>query len=215
MKKIKHSKHGNEKKNIYPFSHLSEIPIIFRWEKRVSYKKKKKKPVFIEDDFLKLWCHCCEFLISFTQRHWCPKESATCLYVLACKYRYISDHSHIWITTKITRATTKAMPANILCWSPADADAGSTALEVESSQQYSICYSMKNGKMAEEGQSDRTVSDMKVQMKQKCAPWIKNGTHWYSSTIVEHCWRPNSGCEHNEKMSDLFQQWVTYSSADF
>jgi len=35
----------------------------------------------------------------------------------------------------------------------------------------------------------------------------KNGTHWHSSTLAEHLWRPNSGCEHSEVVDGAFQQW--------
>jgi len=35
----------------------------------------------------------------------------------------------------------------------------------------------------------------------------KNGPHWHSSTLGEHLWRPNSGCEHSEAVGSVFQQW--------
>lgn len=60
--------------------------------------------------------------------------------------------------------------------------------------------------MAAEGESDKTVSNMKVCMKQRYGHWIppcgKNGTHCHSWTLAEHLWRPNSG------------GWVVHFSSD-
>ena len=51
-------------------------------------------------------------------------------------------------------------------------------------------------------------------------PCIKNGTHWHLSTLAEHLWRPNSGCEHSEAVAGAFQQcwqwqWVTSTGVRF
>ena len=63
--------------------------------------------------------------------------------------------------------------------------------------------------MAAEGQSDRMVSDVEVCMKQKRVLEFlhagKNGTHWHSSTLVEHVWRPNNACERSEVVGGPFQ----------
>jgi len=60
--------------------------------------------------------------------------------------------------------------------------------------------------MAAEGQSGRMVCDMEVHQS-----WIpprgKNGTNWYSLTLAERCWRPNSRCEHCEVVGSEFQLW--------
>jgi len=32
--------------------------------------------------------------------------------------------------------------------------------------------------------------------------------------LAERLWRPNSGCEHSEVVSAVFQQWVTSAAAD-
>ena len=65
--------------------------------------------------------------------------------------------------------------------------------------------------MAAEGHSDRPVSDMEVGMKQKCTTeFWKNSTHWHSSTLAEHWWSPNSGCEHSEVVGGAFQQWLPW-----
>jgi len=55
------------------------------------------------------------------------------------------------------------------------------------------------------------VPDMEMHMKQKHVIEFlhekENGTHSYSSTLAEHLWRPNSGCEHREVVTGTFQQW--------
>ena len=38
-------------------------------------------------------------------------------------------------------------------------------------------------------------------------PCRKNGTHWHSSILAEHLWRPNSAREHSEAVGDVFQPW--------
>ena len=61
-----------------------------------------------------------------------------------------------------------------------------------------------------EGHSDKIASDLEVHMKENCATEHhveKNGTHWHSSTLAEHLWRPNSGCEHSEVVGSASQQW--------
>ena len=65
--------------------------------------------------------------------------------------------------------------------------------------------------MAAEGQSDKVVSDMEAHLNQRCIVeffQLINGTHWHSSTPVQHCWKPKSGCEHREVVSGAFQQSV-------
>jgi len=51
---------------------------------------------FREGEFLKAWCHCCRFFASCMWGHWCQAEPDRRLHLLACKYRYKSDHSHNW-----------------------------------------------------------------------------------------------------------------------
>ena len=54
--------------------------------------------------------------------------------------------------------------------------------------------------MVTEGQSDRMVSDMEVQVEQRCvselSPCRKSSTHRHSLTIAKHLWRLN--IEHTE-----------------
>ena len=38
-------------------------------------------------------------------------------------------------------------------------------------------------------------------------PWGKNGTHWPSSMLAEHSWRPKTGCEPSKEVGGAFQQW--------
>ena len=64
--------------------------------------------------------------------------------------------------------------------------------------------------MAAEGQSDKVASDMEVRMKQRVELNSSTGKTGHSLTFTDNCsvlWRPNSGCEHSEAVSGVFQQW--------
>jgi len=46
-------------------------------------------------------------------------------------------------------------------------------------------------------------------------PCRKNCTHWHSSVLAEHLWRPNNECKHGEAVDSRFQQWTAdFSSGD-
>ena len=70
--------------------------------------------------------------------------------------------------------------------------------------------------VAAEGQFDRMASDMEVCMKQRCGipSCGKIDTHWHSSMLAEHLWRPNNGYEHSEAVGGTFQQWCHHSSCE-
>lgn len=60
--------------------------------------------------------------------------------------------------------------------------------------------------MAAEGLSDRVVSDMEMNMKQRCVMTpsvqkILTFSHWHSLMLPEHLRRPNS--EHSEAIGDI------------
>ena len=65
--------------------------------------------------------------------------------------------------------------------------------------------------MAAEWHSDKMVSDMEVQMKERCATKLlcveKIAPTDILWMLAEHLWRPNIGCEHSEVVSGVFQQW--------
>jgi len=42
-------------------------------------------------------------------------------------------------------------------------------------------------------------------------PCGRKSTHWHSSALAECLWRPNSGCEHSELVSGVFQKWWPHS----
>jgi len=95
-------------------------------------------------------------------------------------------------------------------------------VDVESSHQHSIAFCCcetdgSRGAVWHNGIWHGSAYEGKV------CPWIplcrSNGTHWHSSTLAEHLWRPESGCEHSEVLSGAFQQWrqwhwVTSTGAD-
>ena len=64
--------------------------------------------------------------------------------------------------------------------------------------------------MAAQGQSDKLVPDMEVQMKKTYGTEFlhaeRNCNHLHSSVLAEHFWRPNSGSEHSEVVGGAFQQ---------
>ena len=73
-----------------------------------------------------------------------------------------------------------------------------------------------------EGLSDKMSWDMEVHKNKGTLfpPCRKNCSHWHSSLLAEHWWKPNSGCEHSEPVGGAFQlwwqwQWVTSTRRDF
>lgn len=62
--------------------------------------------------------------------------------------------------------------------------------------------------VAVEGQFDKMVPDMEVHMNQRCVTEFfhveQNGS---SLMFVQHIWRSDSGGEHSELVSGVFQQW--------
>jgi len=98
----------------------------------------------------------------------------------------------------------------LCCPMTSKADVGVMAAEVEHSHQYSITFYWhvtdgSRGAVWQNGIWHRSAYEAKV------CHWIppckKNSTHWYSLTLAECFWGPNSGCEHSENVGDMFQQW--------
>jgi len=101
-----------------------------------------------------------------------------------------------------TRITLKVIPPILWCWHmTSEADVGDTAVEAETSYQYSItcCCCMTDGSR---GASWHNGAWHGSAYEAKVCHWIppcgKNGTHWHSLTLVERWWRPKTGCEYNE-----------------
>ena len=91
-----------------------------------------------------------------------------------------------------------------------EVDGGGVAVEVEPSHQYPITFCCcvtdgSRGAVWQNGIWHGRVYEAKG--RHWIPPCRKNGTHWRSSTLAEHLWRPNSGCEHSEAGSGTFQQW--------
>ena len=65
--------------------------------------------------------------------------------------------------------------------------------------------------MAAEGQSDEMVSDMEACVKQRCIIEFlhveKDFSHWCLLMLAVCLWKPNSGCEHSDEVSGIFQPW--------
>lgn len=96
MKKIKHRKHGNEKKNIHLFLTCQKYPEVSNEKNKWAEPSGRKTAKFREGEFLKAWCHCCRFLVSCMRGRWFPTEPARHLPLLACKYRQKSGHAYNW-----------------------------------------------------------------------------------------------------------------------
>ena len=81
-----------------------------------------------------------------------------------------------------------------------EADVSGMEVEAEPSSQYSItfCCSKTDGSRAAVWQSKDVSLHSSVRKK--------NGTLWHALMLAELLWR-NSGCEHSEVVSDVFQQW--------
>ena len=106
------------------------------------------------------------------------------------KFIYIENWK-MQIQKQYTRNPLKVMPPVILCWfTTSVADAGDMTIEAELSHQYSITFCC-SWQMAAEGHSDTMVSDMEVNMEQRCViefllhaeKWKKlplafTGTYW-------------------------------------
>jgi len=105
----------------------------------------------------------------------------------------------VWMTFR--ENTLNIMPlVSLCCPITSDAGIGGVAAEVGRSHQYSSTpfHIVTVWQMAAEGQSDKMVSDMEVDMKQrkgsellhveKTAP---TDIHWCLLNVL---WRPNSGC---------------------
>ena len=81
-----------------------------------------------------------------------------------------------------------------------EADVSGMEVEAEPSSQYSItfCCSKTDGSRAAVWQSKDVSLHSSVRKK--------NGTLWHALMLAELLWR-NSGCEHSDVVSDVFQQW--------
>ena len=105
------------------------------------------------------------------------------------------------------------IPSILLSWSTIiEADVGDTVVEVEPSHQYSVTCCCHVTRWQQRGSLTEWCLTWQycVTWKQRChgiPPCGKNGTHWYSLMFAEHTWGPNSSCELNEVVGDLFQQW--------
>ena len=120
------------------------------------------------------------------------------------------------------RATPKAMSPVLLCWPTIwEVNVGSMAVEVELSHQYyvTLCCHVTDGSRGavwQNGARHRSADETKV--RHWIVPCGINGTHWHSPTLAECLWRPNSGCECSELVSDTFQLRqlrVTSTGVDF
>ena len=87
----------------------------------------------------------------------------------------------------------------LLCLSmTSKVDVGGMEVETEPSQQYSIacCCCAADAAVWQNGVWYESAYEAKV------CHWIppyekENGIHWYLSTLAEHLWRQNRGCEHS------------------
>ena len=111
------------------------------------------------------------------------------------------------------RADPKEMSSTLFFWpTTSEADVHGMTGEVEPSCQYSItsCCHVTDGSRGAvwyNGVWHESVDEVKV-----ChwfPPRGKNGIHWlwHSLMFAEHCWKPNSECEHSEAVGGTFQQW--------
>ena len=107
------------------------------------------------------------------------------------------------------------MPLILLC-QPMTSGVDGVAVDAEPSHQYSIpcCCRVTDG-------SRRAVWHSGVwhgsAYKVKACNWIppcrKNRTHWHSSMLAEHSWRPISGCEHSEVVGGAFHSDNSYGGS--
>jgi len=66
--------------------------------------------------------------------------------------------------------------------------------------------------MTAKGQSDKMVSDMEAWMKQRGITEFLHAEKMSPADFTDIClWKPNSGCEHSEVVSGVFQQWQQQS----
>ena len=62
--------------------------------------------------------------------------------------------------------------------------------------------------IVEERHTDKMASDKEVQMKQRCVTeFLEGKTAPIDIHLVGCLWRPNSGDEHSEVVSGMFQHW--------
>ena len=97
------------------------------------------------------------------------------------------------------------------------------AVEVGTSHQHSImfCCHVTNdsrGSLCQNSIWHRSAYEAKMSLNSSMQK--KSDTHWHSSTVAEHLWRPNIGCEHSEAVGGVVQQWwhqqwLTSAGADF
>jgi len=112
--------------------------------------------------------------------------------------------------TLMIRASPKVMLPNLLFWPmTSEVDVSAMAVEVPS-QQYSLscCCCVTDGSRGAVWRSGVWHGSVD---EAKGYPWIllcrKNGPQWQSLIVAERLWRPNSGCQHNEAVGGVFQQW--------
>ena len=94
------------------------------------------------------------------------------------------------------------MPPTLLnCPATSEVDVDGMAVEVEPSHQYPVtfCCCVIDGSRGAVCQKD--VWHGSANEAKEChwvPPCGKKGTYWHSSTLAEHLWRPNSGCQHSK-----------------
>ena len=123
------------------------------------------------------------------------------------------------VTMKYIRAAQKIMSSILLCWPrTSEVNVGGKAVEVELFHQYSItfCCCETDGSRGAAWQNGVWHGGA---YEAKVCHWVplygKNGTHWHSLILTGCLWRPDSGCEHSEAVSGVFQQCVISAGADF
>ena len=120
-------------------------------------------------------------------------------------YLYISN------VVSFARAAPKVMCPVLLCRPiTSEVDAGGMAVGAEPSHQYCItfCCCVTNGSRGAVWQNGIWHgSAYEANVCNLIPPCRKNGSYWHSPMLAECFLRPNSGCEQNEVVGGMFQQW--------
>ena len=123
----------------------------------------------------------------------------------------ITKISYTWAWINAMGGAPEVMPSSSWCRpTTSEADVGGMAVELEHAHQYSIPFCCcatdgSRGALWQSGVWRQSVYEAKVwSWVSQCG---KNCTHWHSPMLAECLWRPTSGCEHSERVGDMFQQW--------
>jgi len=109
-------------------------------------------------------------------------------------------------------AALKVTPLILFFWlMTSEAAAGGMAVEVKPSCQYATAFCC-HVTDSSRGAVWQNAIWHGGSSEAKFCQWIPPcGKKWYSTTLGEHFWRPNSGCEHSEVVNNAFQQWWQWS----